>query len=273
MIAEASHAPKRRTGPWALGFAGAERALRRADAAITLTPEDSDGVRAVLSAGTPLVQMRPFLDHRPFATAATERAAWRRRWWDDDPGPWLLAVGMMRPGDKQRSYGLLAEALERLADRPWRLAIAGDGPAREAVLGRFDPDRCRPLGIVDEALMPGLYAAADMVVWPAVNEAFGMALMEAQSAGAPVVAGAERGVPEVVHDGRTGLLTPARDPEAFATAVGVLIEDPARRVTLGAAAASIMAAEHALAPAAARLDSLIASLPDHDRRTPDPICR
>ena len=273
VIAEASHAPKRRTGPWSLGFAGAERALRRADAAITLTPEDSDGVRAVLSAGTPLIQMRPFLDHRPFAAAAAERAAWRRHWWDDDPGPWVLAVGMMRPGDKQRSYGLLAEALARLADRPWRLAIAGDGPAREAVLSRFDPDRCRPLGIVDEALMPGLYAAADMVVWPAVNEAFGMALMEAQSAGAPIVAGAERGVPEVVHDGRTGLLTPARDPEAFAAAVGALIEDPGRRVTLGAAATSVMAAEHALAPAAARLDALIASLHDHDRRTPDPICR
>ena len=265
VIAEASHAPKRRTGPWSLGFAGAERALSRADAAVTLTPEDSDGVRAALSPGTPLVQMRPFLDHRPVAAAAAERPAWRARWWGDDPGPWLLAVGMMRPGDKAQSYGLLAEALRRLADRPWRLAIAGDGPARDAILARFDPARCRILGIVDEAALPGLYAAADIVVWPAVNEAFGMALLEAQAAGTPVVAGAERGVPEVVHDGRTGVLTPARDPAAFAAAVADLIDDAEHRVTLGAGAASIVAAEHALEAAASRLDGLIASL---SRRRP-----
>ena len=43
----------------------------------------------------------------------------------------LLAVAMMRGGDKLASYRLLAEALARCADRPWRLDIAGDGDASD----------------------------------------------------------------------------------------------------------------------------------------------
>ena len=46
-----------------------------------------------------------------------------------------------------------------------------------------------------------MYAAADLYVWPAVREAYGIALLEAQAAGLPVVAGREGGVAEVVADG------------------------------------------------------------------------
>src|SRR5690606_30701032 len=93
-----------------------------------------------------LVRLPPFLDVRPYAAAAAARPAARRRWWGDDEGPWLVAVGMMRPGDKERSYAVLAEAMARLGDRPWRLALVGDGPARPAVVARFDPARTRVLG-------------------------------------------------------------------------------------------------------------------------------
>src|SRR3546814_1400194 len=75
---------------------------------------------------------------------------------------------------------------------PWQLVVAGDGQARDAVMQAFTwalPDRVRFLGLVQPEVMPALYAACDLLVWPAVNEAFGMVLLEAQGAGLPVVAG------------------------------------------------------------------------------------
>src|SRR3546814_1436926 len=78
---------------------------------------------------------------------------------------------------------------------PWQLVVAGDGQARDAVMQAFTwalPDRVRFLGLVQPEVMPALYAACDLLVWPAVNEAFGMVLLEAQGAGLPVVAGRSR---------------------------------------------------------------------------------
>ena len=61
-----------------------------------------------------------------------------------------------------------------------------------------------------------------------------MALLEAQAAGLPVVAGRSGGVPSVVADGETGLLAPEGDAAAFAEAVGALLADPERRARDGA---------------------------------------
>src|SRR3546814_1778777 len=82
---------------------------------------------------------------------------------------------MMRPGDKLKSYQILAQALRAIPDMPWQLVVAGDGQARDAVMQAFTwalPDRVRFLGLVQPEVMPALYAACDLLVWPAVNEAF-----------------------------------------------------------------------------------------------------
>ncbi len=72
--------------------------------------------------------------------------------------------------------------------------------------------------------LPALYAAADLYLWPAINEAYGMAFLEAQAAGLPVVAGRTGGVPAVVADGVTGVLTPIGDATSFADAVARLLD-------------------------------------------------
>lgn len=257
VVAEASHAAKRATGPWAEGHAAALAAIRRADAVLALSAADAAALGTVVGGPDRLVRLPPFLDVRPYAAAAAARSAARRRWWGDAEGPWLVAVGMMRPGDKERSYAVLAEAMARLGDRPWRLALVGDGPARPAVVARFDPARTRVLGLVPPGDVPGLLAAADLMVWPAINEAYGMALLEAQAAGVPVVAGAAGGVPEIVRDGVTGLLTPPGDAAAFAAAVGALLDDHERRAAFGRAAAAHAAACHGFAAAAGRLDAVL----------------
>ena len=168
---------------------------------------------------------------------------------------------MMRPGDKLASYRMLAATLAKLMDLPWRLVVAGDGATRAEVqvaLESAAPGRTALLGTLGNRDLAAMYAACDLYVWPSVNEAYGMALLEAQAAGLPVVSRATRGVPDVVHDGRTGLLV--KEERELADAVRALLLDADRRGALGRAAAAFVAAERSLESAAGRLKSLLSAL-------------
>ena len=91
-----------------------------------------------------------------------------------------------------------------LTDLDWSLDIVGDGEARGEVAAALAPlgARIRWRGALDEAAVAAALAEADLFVWPAINEAFGMALLEAQASGLPVVAGASGGVCGIVADRR-----------------------------------------------------------------------
>jgi glycosyltransferase involved in cell wall biosynthesis len=114
----------------------------------------------------------------------------------------------MRRGDKLASYQLLAETMERLLPKPWQLLIIGDGEARpqvEALMQRVQPGVCflgeRPRPEIAQAM-----GASDVLIWPAINEAIGMALIEAQAAGLPVITADRPGIAAVVLHGKTGVL-------------------------------------------------------------------
>ncbi|PTL56482.1 glycosyltransferase [Paraconexibacter algicola] len=82
-----------------------------------------------------------------------------------------------------------------------------------------------------------VYGAADVVVVPSKQpDPFPNAALEAAAAGCCVVASAHGGLPEMLRDGETGVLVPPGDPAALAAALGDLVDDPARRDALGAAA-------------------------------------
>jgi glycosyltransferase involved in cell wall biosynthesis len=252
VVAEASWAPKQAGGSWDLGHRAAERAIRRADAVVGLNPDDQECVLPLLAQPSRWIQMRPFLDAGSFRHPRTAGAG----------PPRLIAIGMMRPGDKLASYRLLGEALSRLLHLPWSLAVVGDGPARPEVAAALAPlgPRVAWLGALGPDAVRAQLAAADLCVWPAINEAYGMALLEAQASGLPVVAGASRGVAGVVVPDLTGLLVPVGDAAAFAAAVAGLLADPGRRAALGAAAAANVAARHDIAGAARILDSVLCRL-------------
>ncbi|MDJ0943422.1 MAG: glycosyltransferase family 4 protein [Kiloniellales bacterium] len=259
VAAEASVANKRAGGTWAAGHEATLAALDQAAAVIALNPADLPGLPQVRR----LHSLAPFADLAPFRAAAAERGRHRAALAAAcglDPGrPWLLAVAMMRPGDKLASYRGLAEALGGLTDLEWQLVIVGDGAARaevEAAFAALPRDRLRYLGERPAAALPAIFAAADLYAWPAVNEAFGMALLEAQGSGLPVVAGRYGGVAAVVAEGRGGLLTPPGDLEAFAAALRALIGDPERRAALRAGAGAT-AAGHDLDAAAGALDAIL----------------
>ncbi|MGX1098417.1 glycosyltransferase family 4 protein [Amorphus sp. MBR-141] len=249
VVVEASRAPKRASGPWAPGFAAADQALAAADAVVAMHAEDREGLAPVVAADR-LFDLAPFIDTAPFAAAAPRPRP---------PGtpPRLLAAGMMRRGNKEACYRTLADALAALAATDWHLTIAGDGEAADDIRPLFDPARTTFLGAVDKARMPGVYADADLFVWPAVNEPFGLVFLEAQASGLPVVGGRSRGVPEVVADGMTGLLVEAGDAVAFADAVSALLGDAPRRTRMAEAARSHALARHDIAQATEALSAIL----------------
>jgi glycosyltransferase involved in cell wall biosynthesis len=237
VIAEASHSPRRAIGPTRLGHRSVERAIAAADLVITVNPRDVAGVKTRLRPGTRQVSMPPFIDAEPFRRA-------RRQ--DKHVPPTLLSVGMMRTRDKLESYRVLAEAFGLLGDRHWQALLVGDGRARGEVENLMKPfgTRVHFAGALPHHALPALYASADLYVWPAINEAYGMAFLEAQAAGLPVVAGRTGGVPAVVADGIAGLLTPVGDAAAFAQAVGRLLDHPDERTGLAAGARAQIANRH-----------------------------
>jgi glycosyltransferase involved in cell wall biosynthesis len=264
LLAEASFAPKQQEGLWVTGHAAAERAIRAADVVLALTAIDAECLAPLVAAPAELRRVAPFIDPAPYRAAARARDGHRASLagrYDLDPAlPWLLTVAMMRDDAKRESYRLLADALAAIRDLPWQLLAVGDGPARpevEAMLRGLGRERLAFAGLVPEDDLPAVYAAADLYVWPAVREAYGLALLEAQAAGGPVVAGREGGVAEVRADGRSGVLAPPRDPAALAGAVRDLLERPARRCALAAGAMAYVEAEHGIGQAAAALSAAL----------------
>ncbi|MBV9686407.1 MAG: glycosyltransferase family 4 protein, partial [Alphaproteobacteria bacterium] len=227
----------------------AEKAIRRADAVIGLNPADRECVLPLLQDASRWVALKPFLDAGSYAHRARVKG---------EP-PRLITVAMMRHGDKLASYRILGDALSCVLDLPWSLEVIGDGPARRAVeeaLHLLDK-RVNWAGMLGDMEIAKRLASADLYVWPALNEAFGMALLEAQASGVPVVAGGSGGVGEIVVSGVTGLLVPPGDAPAFAEAVRSLIADPRRRGVFGDAARQRVRDEHDLTSAARRLNAVI----------------
>lgn len=233
---ESTRARKRLTGPWASFAAAAEAATDAADAVLYLTARDSQALHRDAPDGQRVIHLHPFL-------ARTDLPAL-----SDQTGP-ILSVAMMRHGDKLASYQLIAETLQQVT-ADWQLDIVGDGPARDDVAALMAPfgDRVQLRGMQTGAALDACYAHASLLLWPGVNEAFGLTYLEAQAAGIPVVAQDRDGVRDVVVGAHPA---PEDGPTALARDIDALLSDPAARAAAGATARAQVAAQHLL-PAAAR---------------------
>ena len=263
VVAEASVAPKQRQGKWAMGYRESVTAIASAAATIFFNPVDFAGVEALRGPARDDEYVPPFLDLsalRALSSSADERSR-------SDESLRLVTVAMMRPGAKLASYRLLADALGRISPSrrervmpDWELVVVGDGTARgdvEAAFARFAPAQIRFVGFQRPDEVAVWLRSSDLYVWPAIDEAFGMAFIEAQACGLPVVAGNGGGVGSVVAANRTGLLVPPGDPVSFAHAIETLMTDGAQRRQMAAAAIAYATAEHDLPAAAARLDAVL----------------
>lgn len=206
--------------------------LRRAATAAARVIAVSEATRRDLVERIPAVGGRAVVIPNgvaPFFGAARDEAAGA-----EIAGPYLLCVGNRKP---HKNLEGAVEVLARLAPaRPeLRLVIVGEVyPGWNAVLARAESlgvrERVVELSGVDDARLRALYAGCEALLFLSLYEGFGLPVLEAMAAGAPVVASSRSCIPEVVGD--AGVLVDPRDPAAAAAAVLRLSADPAHRAEL-----------------------------------------
>lgn len=246
VTAEASYSRRHDANGWDENQRLIADAVRLAAVNLCFTERDRIGLLDAIPDGR-YERFLPFIDAAPFARS------------NPDPRR-LIAVAMLRKGDKFDSYAMLASALDLIRDQDWTLTIIGDGPMRTEVrslFSTFDESRIIWRGERSTSEIAAELATAGLYVWPGCNEAYGLAYLEAQAAGLPVVAQATAGVPEVVMANRMGLLTPEGDISAYADAIAQLLNDPDRRQAMADAAYDFVHRERSLTAASKRLETIL----------------
>ncbi|GAC1337331.1 MAG: glycosyltransferase family 1 protein [Candidatus Dormibacteria bacterium] len=204
------------------------RLLRRADAVITpsaATARDVERLGHVDPARITVVH-HGVNERFQTVTSATTGAGTT----EPDPAlpPFLLAVGVFDP---RKRFDLLLDVFARVRqDHPVQLVVAGSqgafAPAVQAALTHSGlAAHVRLAGFVPDEELIALYRSAACLVFPSACEGFGLPVLEAMTAGCPVVAFDNSAIPEVVGD--AGLLAPDGDSTAMAALVSSLLADPA----------------------------------------------
>lgn len=153
----------------------------------------------------------------------------------------VVVIGMPKdlkpeyaPLDFVRAFSLLVQRGRRV-----RGFIQGRGPQLPQVQAAIRESGLDGILEVRDRMplesMPRVYAEMDICVLPSLQESFGVAALEAQSMGVPVVATSVEGLGEVLIHGLTGFHVPAANPEALADSLDTLIRDPELRRTMGSA--------------------------------------
>jgi glycosyltransferase involved in cell wall biosynthesis len=179
----------------------------------------------------------------------------------------VLTAAMMRPGVKAEGIAAVVKACAGLVANgiDLKLVVAGDGSQRlrlEQLAHRLLGGRAVFTGRIERQELFRLYSAADLFVFPGVEESLGMVYLEAQSCGLPVVAFGDWGGGEAVIEGATGLLCPAGGYDQFSDNISRLLQNPALRITMAQNAASHIRANHDLQTNYTRLEQHLQRLVD-----------
>jgi glycosyltransferase involved in cell wall biosynthesis len=154
-----------------------------------------------------------------------------------DGGAFLLGTAGRLDPVKDIPTLLQAFAAVRWSRPDARLVVIGDGSARESLEGQI-----RGMSAASAITLTGyrgdarrLLSALDVYVNSSTHEGVSLTILEAMAAGIPVVATHVGGTPEVVLEGETGLLVPARAPQSLASAIEALAGAPGTRRSMGEA--------------------------------------
>jgi len=218
-----------------------------------------DTARHFCVAGTPCsIEVIPnFVDTERFAPREVPK----------NGTPMAVHVSNFRP--VKRVPWLIEAFAKATQGKNAELVLVGDGPdrapaaetARRLGLGR----RVRFLGERDA--LPELLSPADVFLLASSEESFGLSALEAMSCGVPIVATAVGGLPEVVMDGQTGLLSPADDQERYAARLRELLFDRERARAMGRAARADVLARFAQDPIVGRYEALYRAVLARTRST------
>lgn len=159
-------------------------------------------------------------------------------------------IGHLATLDPNKGSTDLVLAVARLNESrfnadPVHLVMAGpSSPDFERFLaempGGSPPAWLHLLGPLPLSERADFFAAIDLFSMPSRTDSFGIVFLEAWANGLPVVAAAAGGVPEVVHDGETGLLVPFGDLDRLTAALGTLIENPDKARAMGEAGRTLV---------------------------------
>lgn len=181
------------------------------------------------------------IDLNRFEPGAGDREALRR---ELGLGPDGLLVGIVGRLSEAKGHLEFLKVAQEIVPRFPQVrflvvggATRGEDEQADALRGRFRDsglgDRLILTGYRDD--VPALLGAMDLFLFPTHAEAFGLVIVEAMAMGLPVVSAHCDGVPDIVEDGRTGLLVSPTDVGALIGAVEALIKDPGRRAAYGKA--------------------------------------
>ena len=149
------------------------------------------------------------------------------------------AVGRLVAEKGYRELFAAATDVRRAEPRARFLVVGGSDPEKADAVTEDEIRAAADAGVIFagwRADVADLMAAMDVFVLPSWREGVPRSAIEAAATGLPLVVTDIRGCREVVRDGIEGILVPVRDPERLASAIGRLVEDPALRARMGAAA-------------------------------------
>jgi glycosyltransferase involved in cell wall biosynthesis len=150
--------------------------------------------------------------------------------------PMVLFVGRLIP---RKGLMFLVEAAKRIINRnaDTIFAIVGNGPLRNKLRSQLGKANLSKnfifFGDVKESILPAVYNCADVFAFPSIQEGQGIALLEAQASGKPVVAFKVGGVNETISDGNSGVLVERGNADALAEAILKILSDPRLREKMG----------------------------------------
>lgn len=178
--------------------------------------------------------------------------------------PDALLVGAVAVLRNKKGHRFLLEAAPSVLARFPNAVflIVGTGPQEKILRDAIDSmglsGSVRMLGHRED--VPNVLLSLDLFVLPTVEEALGTAFLEAMATGRAVVGCRVGGVPEVVEDGKTGLLVPPGDPAALAEAIRSLLADGELRARMGAAGRQSVMARYSVEEMCRRMWELYRSL-------------
>jgi glycosyltransferase involved in cell wall biosynthesis len=220
--------------PWRLLFrAGTRRAVRRADAIITVSESTANDLVRYAHADPSRIHVVPLAASIPATTVDEDETLERMK----IPRPYLLFVGTLEP---RKNLVRLVRAYRRAVARaglPHRLVLAGplgwrarpllreiavEGPGEILLTGKRSPDE-----------LDALYRAAAAFAYPSLYEGFGLPVLEAMARGLPCVVSTASSLPEVAGD--AALVVPPRSVSGLAGAIERVLTDEAEAARLSAA--------------------------------------
>ncbi len=161
-------------------------------------------------------------------------------------------IGVLGRLDSQKGQEVVLRALPALLKKHAGLhcVIAGEETAGEPGYKAQLEDLCASLSIRPNVTflpftgeVPQFMSALDTFILPSYAETYGLVVIEAMAMGCPVIATNAGGVPEIVQDGKTGLLVTPRDHRELADAIHRLLTSPSLRATM-IRSAKTRAAQH-----------------------------